>query len=95
MRIKRYRHPNAFSLQPKPRTMHLVSNVMLDGTTANGDLVVTSRLAVAQYRREKQDVFAGTYTHHLRRQGDGFRMALKKAQLVNCGVPLENILVYL
>jgi benzoate/toluate 1,2-dioxygenase beta subunit len=94
VRIKRFRHPNAFSLQPKPRTVHMVSNVMLDSVAQNGDCVVTSRFLMAQYRREKQDLFAGTYTHHLRSTAGGFRIALKKAELVNCDAPMENVLVY-
>lgn len=94
VRIKRFRHPNAFSLQPKPRTVHMISNVMPDGVTDNGDHVVTSRFQMAQYRREKLDLFIGTYTHHLRVVSGSFRIALKKADLVNCDAPMENILVY-
>ncbi len=94
VRIKRFRHPNAFSLQPKPRTTHLVTNVMLDSVNGDGNCVLTSRFQMIQYRREKQDLFAGTYTHHLRATADGYRIALKKAELVNCDAPMENILVY-
>ncbi len=94
VRIKRFRHPNAFSLQPKPRTVHMVSNVMLDSVADNGDCVVTSRFQMAQYRREKLDLFIGTYTHHLRAVDGGYRIAMKKAELVNCDAPMENILVY-
>lgn len=94
VRIKRFRHPNAFSLQPKPRTVHMVSNVMIDSAAPNGDCVVTSRFLMAQYRRERQDLFAGTYTHRLRRTAGGYRIALKKAELVNCDAPMENVLVY-
>lgn len=94
VRIKRFRHPNAFSLQPKPRTVHMISNVMADGTSGDGDQVVRSCFQMAQYRREKTDLFIGTYTHHLRAGPDGFRIVLKKAELVNCDAPMENILVY-
>jgi benzoate/toluate 1,2-dioxygenase beta subunit len=94
VRIKRFRHPNAFSLQPKPRTMHLVSNVMLGSADDAGNCVVTSNFIMVQYRREKQDVFAGSYTHHLRSSPEGYRIALKKAEIVNCDGPMENVLVY-
>ena len=94
VRIKRFRHPHAFSLQPRPRTVHLVTNVMLDSVEAGEDCVVTSRFQMIQYRREKQDVFAGTYAHHLRATADGYRIALKKAELVNCDAAMENVLVY-
>ncbi len=94
VRIKRFRHPNAFSLQPKPRTVHIVSNVMLDKIEGNGDCIVTSCFQMFQYRREKQDVFAGTCTHHLRATAEGLRIVLKKAELINCDAPMESVLVY-
>lgn len=94
VRIKRFRHPNAFSLQPKPRTIHSIGNVMLDSVAPNGDCVVTSRFQMAQSRRETLDLFIGTYTHHLRATPGGYRIALKKAELVNCDAPMENVLVY-
>ena len=30
VRIKRFSHPNAFSLQPMPRSSHIVTNVLVD-----------------------------------------------------------------
>ena len=74
--------------------MHIVTNVMLDSVESNGDCVVTSRFQMFQYRREMQDVCAGTYSHHLRPTADGLRMALKKAELINCDAPMESVLVY-
>ncbi|MBI2969813.1 MAG: aromatic-ring-hydroxylating dioxygenase subunit beta [Gammaproteobacteria bacterium] len=96
VRIKRYRHPHALSLQPKPRSVHLVSNVTLDShDAASGDCVVKSRFIMLQYRREKQDVFGGSYTHHLKSTPEGLRIAMKRVDLVNCDAALENILIYL
>ena len=96
VRVKRYKHPNAFSLQPGPRSVHLVSNVILDSydeTTA--ECKVTSRFIMLQYRREKQDVFAGACTHTLIIKGNDIRIAAKRVDLLNCDAPLENILIYL
>ena len=96
VRIKRYKHPNAFSLQPMPRSAHLVSNVMLDSFDASAaECSVNSRFIMLQYRREKQEVFAGAYHHRLRMEEDGFRIAAKRVDLLNCDAPLENILIYL
>jgi benzoate/toluate 1,2-dioxygenase beta subunit len=96
VRIKRFRHPNAFSLQPRPRSVHLVSNVMLDGfDEATGECVVRSSFIMLQYRREKQDVFGGRYTHRLKREGGELRIVEKRVDLVNCDAPMENILLYL
>lgn len=96
VRIKRFKHPNAFSLQPKPRSVHFVSNVMLDEyDQVNDTCVVTSRFIMFQYRREQQDIFGGTYTHHLRRVEGEYRIAKKRIDLVNCDAPMSNILLYL
>ena len=96
VRVKRYKHPNAFSLQPGPRSVHLVSNVILDNfDETTGECLVTSRFIMLQYRREKQDVFAGSYTHRLVISGDEIRIAAKRVDLLNCDAPLENILIYL
>lgn len=96
VRVKRYRHPNAFSLQPKPRSVHLISNVMLDGYDEGAaECSVNSRFIMLQHRREKQEVFAGTYHHKLRVTEDSFRIAAKRVDLLNCDAPLENILIYL
>ena len=96
VRIKRYKHPNAFSLQPKPRSVHLVSNVILDSyDDAKREYRVNSRFIMLQYRREKQDVFAGSYNHKLRMVGDELKIASKRVDLLNCDAPLENILIYL
>ncbi len=95
VRIKRYKHPNAFSLQPKPRSVHLVGNVILEGYDESAaECSVNSRFLMLQYRREKQDVFAGTYHHRLRIEEEGFRIAAKRVDLLNCDAPLENILIY-
>jgi benzoate/toluate 1,2-dioxygenase beta subunit len=94
VRIKRFRHPNAFSLQPKPRTVHIVTNVILDNTGDDGICIVNSRFQMLQYRREKQDLFAGSYTHHLRSTPEGYRIVLKKVELVNCDAPMESVHVY-
>jgi len=96
VRIKRYKHPNAFSLQPEPRSAHLISNVILDSFAADtGECLVSSRFIMLQYRRDKQDVFGGGYTHKLIYDGHGFKIASKRVDLLNCEAPLENILIYL
>ena len=96
VRVKRYSHPTAFSLQPKPRSAHLVTNVMLDGVDeTSGELIVNSRFIMIQYRRDEQRIYGGSYTHRLRSLDGGLKIALKKVDLVNCDAPLDNILICL
>ena len=96
VRIKRFRHPNAFSLKPAPRSSHIVSNVLLDDyDEKTGICIVKSRFIMLQYRREQQDVFGGSYTHHLKATEQGCRIKKKKVDLINCDAALGNILLYL
>ena len=96
VRIKRFRHPNAFSLKPTPRCSHIVSNIMLDEFDGGTSVcVVKSRFIMLQYRREEQDVFGGSYTHHLEVEEQGFKIKKKRVDLINCDAPLGNILLYL
>ncbi len=96
VRIKRFRHPNAFSLKPAPRSSHMLSNVLLDDyDDSTGVCVVKSRFIVLQYRREEQDLFGGSYTHCLKATEQGYKIKKKKVDLINCDAPLGNILLYL
>lgn len=96
VRIKRFCHPNAFSLKPMPRSSHMVNNVMLDEfDETTGQCTVTSRFLMLHYRREEQDVFGGAYTHQLQMEEQTFKIRKKRVDLVNCDAPLGNILVYL
>ncbi len=95
VRIKRFRHPNAFSLQPAPRCSHIISNVMFDGVDEAGALQVYSKFIMLQYRREVQDVFGGTYTHKLKPTDAGYRILHKRVDLINCDAAMTNILLYL
>lgn len=96
VRIKRFKHPNAFSLKPAPRSSHMLSNVMLDDyDETTGVCIVKSRFIMLQYRREEQDVFGGSYTHCLKSTDDGYKIKKKKVDLINCDAALGNILLYL
>ncbi len=95
VRLRRYQHPNAFSLQPHPRSVHLVSNVMLDSFDAvKGECTVNSRFIMLEYRRDQQNVYGGAYTHFLVVQDGEFRIKQKKVELINCDAALENIQIY-
>ncbi len=95
VRQQRFKHPNAFSLQPFPRTSHLVSNVMIDQAQSDEDpLVVSARFLMHEYRRGQPATFAGAYRYELLGEGDGFRIQQKKATLVNCEGTLTSSAMY-
>lgn len=95
IRVKRYTHPNAMSLQPQPYSVHFVSNVMLDAFDDDaGVCVVNSRFLMLEYRRDEQRTFGGAATHTLDVAGPEWKIRMKKVELVNCDSALESIQIY-
>lgn len=82
-RIDRLNHPRLHSQTPASRTARVVGNLTLEGAE-NGTLAIGSSFTVVEYRQDAQRVFAGRYRHQLRRSGDGFEIASKKVELINC-----------
>jgi len=89
LRVRQFRHPRAHARAPLPRTVHQVSNVVVR------DLVVSSNLTVVEFRNEVQRLWAGLVEHRLVRNGDGFRIARKRIDLVNSTGEIEGIAVLL
>ncbi len=96
VRLKRYRHPNAMSLQPVPYSVHTVSNVMLDSFDEQRRVCeVNSRFVMLEYRRDVTNTFGGAYTHTLESFDDTFRIRMKKVEIINCDGVLSSIQLYI
>ena len=91
LRVKQLRHPRAHARLPLARTVHQVSNVMAEGD----GLTVRSNLVVVEFRNEKQRTYGALVEHRLRRQGDTFRIAHKRVDLVNSEGELDGIAILL
>ena len=89
LRVKQFRHPRAHARSPLARTVHQVGNVVAR------DLVVNSTLTVVEFRNEKQRLWAGVVEHVLRKNGDSFRIARKRIDLVNSEGELEGLAILL
>lgn len=100
-RVERYVGGKAYSQQPPPRTVHLVSNVAVErpgpvepGDGAGGDggqLVVHSTLQVAESRPGARIDWVGRVTHHLVERDGALRIAFKKVVLVDNDQELTTI----
>lgn len=95
-RVGRLRDGSAWGQQPLTRTVHLIGNIRLDGAEpSGGEIVVRSNFTIAEFRRDVLRHHAGTYTHHLHRAGDGFRIALQRVDLINAdGIHEYNLQVF-
>ena len=84
MRIRRVEHPYAHSQTAGHRTSHVVSNVMIQHEDeSSGEVLVTSRFHMVEYRLDDQRYFGGKYTHQLRNSGSGYKIILQRVDLVN------------
>ena len=93
-RIERLRHPRIHIQTPPSRTCHLVSNVIVEeADEAAGAWLISSSLMMAEYRLDVQRVFTGRQYHRLRREGETFRIALKRIDLINCDSAFEAMAV--
>ena len=72
MRIRRVEHPYAHSQAAGHRTSHVVSNVIIQKEEkAKGELLVSSRFHMVEYRLDDQRYFGGKYTHTLKKNEYG------------------------
>lgn len=73
---------NLHAQQPNSRTSRTIANATVEGE-GDGALTVRSKFQMIEYRRDKQRLFGGTYTHVLESSGDGYRIRSKRVDLVN------------
>ena len=93
-RIDRLEHPRIHVQTPPSRTVHLVSNFMVEATDSGmSEYLVASTMIMVEYREDKQRLFAGRQRHRLRRTGDGFRIVQKRVDLINCDSAFDAMAV--
>ena len=91
LRVKQARHPRAHARLPLARTVHQVGNIVV--SEEKNLLKVKSTLVLVEFRSEKQRIWGALVEHHLRRAGDGFRIAHKRVELVNSEGELDGIAI--
>lgn len=89
-RIERLRHPRIHVQTPPSRTNHMISNVLVEeADESNGTYLVSSSMLMGEYRLDVQRFFMGRQFHRLVREGDSFRIVLKRVNLINCDSAFE------
>ena len=86
-RIGRLRHARA--LEAPVRTSHLIGNVRVLDERADAAVVVRSRFQMIEFTGDEQRLHGGAVTHHLLPTRDGWRIRLKRVDLVNAGGVFE------
>ena len=96
MRIARIQHPRAHSLVHPITTSHVTGNKVFEGiNTDTGEIMVTARFQMIEHQQGEQRLFAGTYRYHLRREEKGFKISLKRVDLINCDAYFEPLQVFI
>ena len=96
MRIGRIRHPGAHSLDNPVTTSHVTGDRVIEAVNAGGgELVVTTRFQMIEHQQGEQRLFAGVYRYRLRRESGGFKISLKRVDLINCDACFEPLQVFI
>lgn len=94
IRKRNYGHRLSMSMQYPIRSSRIISDVHLESYDPDsGSCVVNSSFqAVILYK--EQTLYAGTYQHHLVRDGSDYLIRLKRVDLLNADMPLPPIMIY-
>jgi len=93
MRVRRLGHPRAYVLEPRPRTVHSVSNIeIVDPSDADGLCRVVSALTVHEYRAGDRTVRAARCELRLRPTGDSYLIVLKRVDLIDCDAVHDTVI---
>ena len=96
VRINRLRHDRAWSQQPRSRTAHSVSCIVIEERYPDeGRVVVGSSFMMSEWRSFGLRTLAGLYTHDLVLSGDGYRIAQKRVDLIDSEGVFEPIEVFI
>ena len=96
MRCRCIQHPRAHSLDHPITTSHVTGNNVIEGFNADtGELIISTRFQMVEHQRGGQRLFAGVYRYHLRRESGGFKISLKRVNLINCDAHFEPLQVFI
>lgn len=94
VRVHWLKHPKNHAQAIPSRTVHYVSNVLVeDFDDEKQEFRVSSALQVAEYRKERQTVYAGSCEHVLRVGNNELKIATKRVDLINSQATLDSISV--
>jgi benzoate/toluate 1,2-dioxygenase beta subunit len=94
VRARRLDEKRAWSQQPVTQAARIVGNIRLL-PEQDGDTVVASTFHMLEWRRRDQRMLGGQYTHRLRRAAEGFRIVLKRVDLIDCEAVQDTLETFL
>ena len=70
----------------------MVSNVILEKSPTDGEIVARSRFHMMELRRDDVRHFAGSYRHQLVKAKDGYRIKLQRVDMTNAQAAYDYVL---
>jgi benzoate/toluate 1,2-dioxygenase subunit beta len=89
-RVDRLNTGVAHAQSPPSKTCRLISNVQIQQVSTD-TAAITSAFLLYELRQSRQRIFAGHYLHRLRLENDEWKIAWKKAVLVNNDEVIDNL----
>ena len=87
--------PTTQAMPPVPlRAAHplTLALALIDKHSPAGEIVVKSRFHMMELRRDDVRHFAGSYTHHLKKTKDGYRIKLQRVDMTNAQGAYDYVL---
>jgi 3-phenylpropionate/cinnamic acid dioxygenase small subunit len=91
VRMRRVLHPDAWSQRPLWETNHVVSNVVIEKSSAKG-ITARSRFHMMELRRDDVRHFAGSYRHELVKMKGGYKIKLQRVDMTNAQAAYDYVL---
>ena len=93
LRVERLKNPKAHSQHPRSRSQHVLQASSSVSEDMHGCEMRTPFLYI-ESRGERQLMLAGVCTHRLVRAGEGWRIRLKRVDLLDAQAPLPAIQLF-
>ncbi|MBS0427865.1 MAG: aromatic-ring-hydroxylating dioxygenase subunit beta [Proteobacteria bacterium] len=95
MRIQRMKGPNAHSLQPGVRGMHVLQLPRVERLDHDAnEFHVRTHFVYSETRGDREATLAGVWRHQLRNTPAGLRIRLKRVDLLNASAAHEAIQLF-
>lgn len=95
VRLRRVENPRNWSQQPLTRSVHVIGNISIEGLDAAGHLIVRSSVHLTEWRNDQRQL-AGAVFHKLAAtEAGGWKIMLKRVNLVNCESVFGNLEVFI
>jgi 3-phenylpropionate/cinnamic acid dioxygenase small subunit len=94
-RIKRLESPRAHSLVPGVRSLHVIQTPQIEtASSLESELIVQTPFVYMETLGDRMSYLSGIWIHKLRSSADGYRIVMKRVNLLNANTAHEAIQLF-